>query len=69
MNVSCFRYVRYPINRASLLLEKSKRYIECIQLIDDYEKKDDKRGLPAKDLKSIEKRKQRTLKKLNDCNL
>jgi len=37
--VSSFRTVRYPINRLSLLLEKSKRYAECIELIKDYENK------------------------------
>jgi hypothetical protein len=38
--VSSFHTVRYPINRLSLLLEKSKRYADCIQLIRDYQKKD-----------------------------
>ena len=62
--VSSFRTVRYPINRLSLLLEKSKRYADCIQLIRDYRKKTDKCGLTRSDLEAIQKRKDRVIKKV-----
>jgi HNH endonuclease len=62
--VSSFRTVRYPINRLSLLLEKSKRYAECIELIKDYENKNDKLGLTSSDYKIIQKRKYRVIKKV-----
>lgn len=62
--VSSFRTVRYPINRLSLLLEKSKRYADCIQLIRDYQKKADKCGLTRSDLEAIQKRKDRVIKKV-----
>ena len=62
--VSSFRTVRYPINRLSLLLEKSKRYAECIQLIHDYQKKDDKCVLTSSDLEAIQKRKRRVIRKV-----
>ena len=61
--VNTFRTVRYPINRLSLLLEKSKRYDDCIQLINDYQEKDDKCGLTKSDLEAIQKRKHRVIKK------
>ena len=63
--VSSYRRDRYPVNRLSLLLEKSNRYDECIKLIQDYEKKDDKLGLTITDSKNVQKRKIRILKKLN----
>jgi hypothetical protein len=62
--VSSFRTVRYPINMLSLLLEKSKRYAGCIQLIHAYQEKDDKCGLTNSDLKAIQKRKHRVIKKV-----
>ena len=61
--VASFRTVRYPINRLSLLLEKSKRYANCIQLICDYQKKTDKCGLTRSDSVTIQKRKDRVMKK------
>jgi len=63
-SVSSLRTIRYPINRLSLLLEKSKRYADCIQLIHDYQKKDDKLGLTNTDLKAIQKRLLRVLNKV-----
>lgn len=63
--VSTYRNVRYPTNRLSLLLEKTKRYDECIKLIQDYENKNDKLGLTTTDSKAVEKRKIRILNKLN----
>jgi hypothetical protein len=48
----------------TLLLEKSKRYADCIQLIHDYQKKDDKLVLTNSDLNAIEKRKNRVIKKI-----
>ena len=67
--VSSFRTVRYPINRLSLLLEKSKRYADCIQLIHDYQEKDDKCGLTRSDLEAIQKRKHRVINKLNNLTV
>ena len=63
-NIPTYRNIKYPINRLSLLLEKAERYDECIKVIEDYEKKNDKYGLLSSDLQAIKKRKFRTLKKL-----
>lgn len=62
--ISNYRNVRYPVNRLSLLLEKAKKYDECIKLIEDYEKKNDKVGLTITDAKVVEKRKLRITNKL-----
>ncbi len=62
--VSSFRTVRYPTNRLSLLLEKVKRYPDCIQLIQDYEEIEDKCGLTNSELKSIKKRRDRVFMKV-----
>jgi hypothetical protein len=56
--------VKYPINRLSLLLEKSKRYKECLELIEQYNQLKDITGLPKTDLEIITKRKTRIEKKL-----
>jgi 5-methylcytosine-specific restriction protein A len=58
-----YRSIRYPINRLSLMLEKSKRYEECLTVIEKYESLDDKFGLTHADQESIRKRKIRMLKK------
>lgn len=63
-NILTYRNASYPINRLSLLLEKAKKYDECIKVIEDYERKNDKRGLLSSDLQAIRKRKIRILKKL-----
>ena len=63
-NIPTYRSIKHPINRLSLLLEKMKRYSECIKAIEDYEKKNDKYGLPISDIQAIKKRKYRTLRKL-----
>ena len=39
------RYQRFPINRLSLVLEKQKRYKECLEEIEAYETLTDKIGL------------------------
>jgi hypothetical protein len=59
------RYINYPINRMSLVLERNKRYKECLKIIEQYENIKDKRGLPKSDIESIRKRKARVLKKLS----
>lgn len=58
-----YRFIRYPINRLSLMLEKNKRYEECLSIIEKYESLDDKFGLTYTDQESIRKRKSRMLKK------
>lgn len=67
--VKTFRTVRYPINRLSLLLEKSKKYSECINVIENYENKNDKVGLTGSDSKTIQKRKVRIIQKLQKIQL
>jgi len=56
------RYQRFPINRLSLVLEKQKRYKECLEEIEAYEKLTDKIGLYAGDKERIEKRKEKIIK-------
>jgi hypothetical protein len=60
-----FRYINYPINRMSLVLERNKQYKECLRIIEQYENIKDKRGLPKSDIESIRKRKARMIKKLS----
>lgn len=60
-----YRSIRYPINRLSLMLEKSKRYEECLTVIEKYESLDDKLGLNQADQESIRKRKRLMLKQEN----
>jgi hypothetical protein len=52
-----------PINRLTLLLEKKGLYEQCLDVIQKYERFNDRRGLSASDLESIRKRKERILKK------
>jgi hypothetical protein len=63
LGISTYRFIRYPINRLSLMLEKSKQYEECLSVIEKYESLDDKVGLTQADQESIRKRKRRMLKK------
>ena len=56
------RYQRFPINRLSLILERQKRYKECLEEIDAYEKLTDKIGLYAGEKERIEKRKEKIIK-------
>jgi hypothetical protein len=59
-----WRYVRYPINRLSLVLEKQKRYQEALGEIQTYERTPDRRGLTASESETIAARKSRLLKRL-----
>jgi len=63
-NFCTWRNQRFPINRLSLLLEKQKRYEECLEEIEAYEKSTDKVGLYAGEKESLEKRKERVKKVL-----
>lgn len=58
-----WRYERYPINRLTLLLEKSKKFKECLEQIEKYELMEDKVGLTKRDIESVHKRKARIIKK------
>jgi hypothetical protein len=60
------RHLRHPINRITLLLEKTKRYEECLDEIKKYEAIHDPVGLTKTDNESYEKRKMRVLKKFPD---
>jgi len=59
------RSTRLPINRLSLVLEKNKKYKECLELIEKYKKMEDLVGLTKSDMESIRKRKDRIIKKLS----
>jgi hypothetical protein len=51
-----WRGLRFPIYRISLILEKQKKYKECLEEIEHYQKYDDKVRLYAGEKESIEKR-------------
>jgi hypothetical protein len=57
------RYVRIPINRLSLLLEKTKNFDLAIQYIEWYKNYEDVRGITKSEMESIEKRYVRIIKK------
>jgi len=59
------RSTKLPINRLSLVLEKNKKYKECLELIEKYEKMEDPLGLTKGDMENIRKRKNRVIKKLS----
>lgn len=59
-----WRTVRYPINRASLLLERLGRLDEALELIENHEGKADLVGLTASDEKAVTARRKRLAKKL-----
>lgn len=59
-----WRGLRLPIDRISLILEKQKKYKECLEEIESYQKYDDKVWLYAGEKEKIEKRKSRILKLL-----
>jgi len=61
------RYQRFPINRLSLVLEKQKRYKECLEEIEAYEKLADKIGLYSGEKEKLEKRKVKIMKIINSC--
>lgn len=54
--------IRFPINRLSLVLERQKRYKECLEEIEVYEKLTDKVGLYAGEKERLEKRKEKIIK-------
>jgi len=59
-----WRTERIPIYRLSLILEKQKKYRECLEEIELYQAYDDKVWLYAGEKEKIEKRKQKILKLL-----
>lgn len=59
-----FYLPRMPINRFSLLLEKTKNYENCVKLLTWYQNYNDPAGQTLKDQDSIEKRLIRVKKKL-----
>jgi hypothetical protein len=63
-----WRRVKFPINRISLVLERQKKYKECLEEIEAYQKVDDKVGLYSGEKESIEKRKSKVLKLLRKVN-
>ena len=60
-------HVRFPINRLSLVLERQKKYKECLEEIEAYEKLTDKLGLYAGDKERLEKRKEKIIKIIKRC--
>jgi organic radical activating enzyme len=63
-----WRRVRFPIYRMSLILEKQKKYKECLEVIESYQKYDDKVWLYAGEKEKIEKRKEKVINILNILN-
>ena len=59
--------IRFPINRLSLVLERQKRYKECLEEIEAYEKLTDKVGLYAGEKERLEKRKEKIIKIIKRC--
>jgi hypothetical protein len=59
-----WRTLRFPIYRISLILEKQKKYKECLEEIEFYQKYNDKVGLYAGEKEKIEKRKAKIFKLL-----
>jgi hypothetical protein len=57
-----WRFVEYPINRLTLLLEKLMRFEECLEQIETYEQIDDRIGLTKKDKESLDQRKAQLIK-------
>ena len=53
-----------PIYRLTLILEKQKKYRECLEEIESYQTYDDKVWLYAGEKEKIEKRKSKILKLL-----
>lgn len=51
-----FRTVRYPINRLTLLLEREKRFRDCLDVFDWWEKSGDIKGLTAADQAAVRAR-------------
>jgi hypothetical protein len=62
--IASIRWVRYPVNRLSLLLEKSQRYDDSLAVIDEYESLDYEVPLSKSEGESVAKRKIRLQKKV-----
>ncbi|WP_298265961.1 HIRAN domain-containing protein [uncultured Lutibacter sp.] len=62
------RYVKIPINRLTLLLEKTKDFEIAIEYIEWYKNYKDTREITKSDLESIEKRYNRLIKKRTPNN-
>ena len=62
-----WRTVRIPIYRLSLIVEKHKRYKECLEAIESYHAYNDKVWLYAGENEKIEKRKFKIFKLLNSA--
>lgn len=56
---------KFPINRLSLVLARHKKYKECLEEIEVYEKLTDKVGLYAGEKEQLKKRKEKMLKAIN----
>ena len=61
-----WRFVEYPINRLTLLLEKLMRFQECLEQIEKYEQIDDRIGLSKKDKESLDMRKAKIIKNFHN---
>jgi len=61
-----WRFVEYPINRLTLLLEKLMRFKECLEQIEKYGQIDDRIGLTKKDKESLDKRKAQIIKNFHN---
>ena len=61
-----WRFVEYPINRLTLLLENLMRFQECLEQIEKYEKIDDRIGLTKKDKESLDERKTQIIKNFHN---
>ena len=57
-----WRFVEYPINRLTLLLQKLMRFKECLEQIEKYEQINDRIGLSKKDKESLDQRKAQIIK-------
>ncbi|MBE0427366.1 MAG: HNH endonuclease [Nitrospirae bacterium] len=61
------RYQRFPINRLALSLERQKRFKECLEVIESYERLTDEIGLYAGEKEKLEKRKKKIIKIIKSC--
>jgi len=59
-----WRRASLPIERITALLEKEKRYTECLAEIENYENVRDWKGLSETDIQAISKRKDRVKNKI-----
>jgi hypothetical protein len=64
-NIPTWRHISHPINKLTMILERQKKYKECLGEIEKYQQIKDEVGLTKSDAESISKRKARILKKLS----